>query len=96
LAVSVDNLANTCGVVLDKLVEGHVARRCWNRRFVHDLVHGMAYACLRHIAMTRVTVVLCVEAMWGQMTETVLAFGKLQAALAHFDPLRSGSAVGAR
>ena len=96
MAVSVDYLANICGVVLDELVEGHVARRCWNRRFVHDFVHGMANACLRHLAMTRVTDVLCVEAMWGQMTETVLAFGKLQAALAHFDPLRSGFAVVAR
>ena len=56
----------------------------------------MANACLRHLAMTRVTDVLSVEAMWGQMTETVLAFGKLQAALTHFDPLRSGSADGTR
>jgi len=96
LAVSVDDLANICGVVLDELVEGHVARRCRNGRFVHDLLHGTPNPCFRHLATTRVTDVLCVEAMRSQMTETDFAFRQLQVSLADFDLLRPDPAVGAR
>jgi len=96
LAVSVDDLADVVRIVLDEVVEGHVARRCRNRRFVHDLVHGMPNACLRRLVLTRVTNVLCVEAMRSQMTETDFAFCQLQASLADFDLLRPDPAVGAR
>jgi len=95
LTICLDDLMDVVGVVPNKVVEGYVSRCCRYSGFVGDLVHGTPKACIRRLALTRVTDVLCVEAMRSQKTETDFAFRQLQASLADFDPLRPDPAVGA-
>ena len=95
MTICLDDLTNICGVVLDELVKDMSPDDVG----IDVSLTTSSTACrtrFRRLALTRVTDVLCVEAMRSQMAETDFAFRQLQASLADFDPLLPDPAVGAR